>query len=237
MTEQLSRGKPGHDEIVAQVRESLQESGIDSFDAMVERLAASAPRLTHEDHLMMIENAAVEDQPPPPPHQPPEIMVVIDGETNEPETVREFDGQPLYSMPGLDDKGNEVLYMFTSLKRLRDHRLTAARHGDTGTTNPDSLSNVSHYYEHDDLGGDWLQNGPGRGWKNLKKVPRGFLGLGDWNDIISSVDWCRWDITLWDRPDWGGNRLEIPAGFTRFHLSKFGWNDCVSATANWGTRF
>ncbi|MEU3985350.1 hypothetical protein AB0F77_35710 [Streptomyces sp. NPDC026672] len=239
MTQQMNQKvtEPGHEEMVAQVRESLKESGIESFDALVERLAVTAPRITHEDHLMMIGHTEGDAQLPPRPHRPPEMMVVIDGETNEPETVHEFDGQALYSTPGLDGKADEVLYMFTSLEGIRDHLMAAARHGDIGASNPDSLSVDSHYYEHDDLGGDWLQNGPGRGWKNLRKVPRGFLGLGDWNDIISSVDWCRWHITLFDRPDWGGSRLELPAGRTRYHLSNFGWNDCVSGTVNWGRRF
>ncbi|MYV39426.1 hypothetical protein GT030_11220 [Streptomyces sp. SID1328] len=231
-----------HEDIETQVRQNLEELGIDSFDAMVNRLAATAPWITHEDEIAMIANAQGDDQQTPRPHTPPEMQVVIDGEVNEPEAVREFNGQALYSTPGLNGKGDEeVLYMFTSLEGLKDHMVrdhsVAARHADIGTSNPDSLSVDSHYYENDDLGGDWLQNGPGRGWSDLSKVHRGFLGLGNWDNIISSVDWCRWHITLFDGANWGGSRLELPAGRTRYHLRDFGWNDRTSATVNWGRRF
>ncbi|WP_328980554.1 hypothetical protein [Streptomyces canus] len=83
-----------------QVREGLEDSGIDSFDALVDRLADVDPRILHEDPVMMIGGIRAEGEPPPPrPHQPPEIPVVLDGETNEPSVVREFDGQELYSTP------------------------------------------------------------------------------------------------------------------------------------------
>ncbi|WP_030948085.1 hypothetical protein [Streptomyces sp. NRRL S-646] len=220
-----------------QVREGLEDSGIDSFDALVDRLAEVDPPILHEDAVMMIGGIRAEgESPPPKPHQPPEIPVVLDGETNEPSVVREFDGQELYSTPGVNAQGDPVLYSFTTLEALHDH-LVGARHSDIGTTNPDSLSELSYYYEDDDLGGDWLQNGPGRAWRDLRRVRRGFLGTGDWNDIISSVNWCRWHITLWDTPGYRGSRLEIPGGNTRYHLSQYGWNDCTSSTANWGRRF
>lgn len=221
----------------AQVRESLTQSGLDSFDAIVERLAESVPRTLNEVPATLVGNldGGVTE---PPEHQVPEMMVVIDGETNEPEVIKQFDGQALYCTPGLDSKRNEVLYCFTSLEGLNEHavQLTSVRH-DIGTTNPDSLPEHSSYFEHDDAGGDRLDNRPGYGWRNLRRVPRGFLGLGDWNDIISSVNWCRWHITLWDLPDFGGNRLELYAGQTYYHLSQYGWGDCVSATMNWGRRF
>lgn len=130
-----------HAERTARVRSALAESGIDSFDALVDRLADSAP-LLHEDHIMMVGNRDGSAPPAPRPHQPPEMMVVIDGETNEPDTVREFDGQPLYSTPGFDKKGNEVLYSFTTPQGLSDHlvakQMLATQRHDIGTTNPEA---------------------------------------------------------------------------------------------------
>ncbi|MFF4029090.1 hypothetical protein ACFYZ2_04870 [Streptomyces sviceus] len=235
MARTLSR-ESSHEERVARVREVLAESGVSSYEALVNRLADDAPLLSHEDHVMMI--GATDGSPPAAlrPHQPPEMMVVIDGETNEPETVREFDGQPLYSTPGIDKKGSQVLYSFTTLQGLNDHLVAAPPH-DIGTSNPDSLPELSYYYEDEDAGGDWLQNGPGRAWPDLRSVPRGFLHTQNWNDIISSVNWCRWDVSVWDTPNYQGSQLYLPAGVTYFHLSQLGWNDCVSATANWGQRF
>nr|WSZ98561.1 hypothetical protein OH820_25370 [Streptomyces sp. NBC_00857] len=236
MTEQLSRipTDPSHKKRAARVRASLAESGIDSFDAIVDRFADSAP-LSHEDHLMMI-GLDGKAPPAPKPHQPPEMKVVIDGETNEPGTVHQFDGQALYSTPGFDAKKNPVMYSFTSMEGLNNHLLAAPFH-DVGTTNPDSLSELSYYYEHDDAGGDWLQNGPARAWSDLTRVPRGFLHTGNWNDFISSVNWCRWDISLYENINYQGSQLYLPAGRTYFHLSQFGWNDRASATVNWGRRF
>lgn len=162
------------------------------------------------------------------------MQVVIDGETNAPEVVHEFDGRALHSTPGTDSRGEAVLYCFTSMEGLSEHLVAAPRH-DIGTTNPDSLSELSYYYEHDDAGGDWLQNGPARAWRDLTRVQRGLFG--NWNDIISSVNWCRWDISLYEHINYGGSQLYLPAGKTYFHLSRYGWNDRASATVNWGRRF
>ena len=95
---------------------------------------------------------------------------------------------------------------------------------------------VSRYFEHAGQGGDQLSNNPGRAWRDLTQVRRGFLGLGNWNDVISSVDWCRWDLMLYEHVGYGGARLFLRAGRTYNQLSDFGWNDVASATANFGTR-
>lgn len=156
----------------------MEDSGIDSFDALVERLADIGRPILHEDHVMVIGGIQAEGAPPPPkPHQPPEMPVVLEDETNEPRVVREFDGQELYSTPGVNAKGDSVLYSFTTLEALQGH-LIGARHSDICTANPDSLPELSYYYEDDDLGGDRLQNGPGRAWRDLRRLRRGFLGHG-----------------------------------------------------------
>ncbi|TKS96361.1 hypothetical protein [Streptomyces lasalocidi] len=221
--------------IEAEARAKLAELGI---DALVKRVE---PRVTHEVDLLTM--SAVDHDQSPRPHTPPQVPVVINGEVNEPRTVHEFDGQALYSTPGFR-KEELVLYMFTDMEKMSDHLRTQrldrplVRHETTiGTSNPDSCPVNARYSEHDHGGGDWLWNGPALGWLDLKKVGRGFLHLGDWNDIISSTDFCRWHVTLFDRPNYGGNRFEIPAGIAVNHLTPFGWNDCVSSTFNWGRRF
>lgn len=223
------------------VRETLAEAGIDSLDALVSRLAGSSlSRLHHEDHLLMVAEGVWRSHHGSEslkPHQPPKMNLLIDGERHEPSVITEFNGSALYSTPGVDSKGDPVLYSFTTLASLNDHLVTA-RH-DIGTSNPDSLPDLSYYFEHNDGQGDWLQNGPGRAWRDLTRVPRGILGLGDWNDIISSVDWCRWDISLYEDINYqpSASQLYLPAGRTYYHLDQFGWNDRASSTVNWGRRF
>ncbi|MER6161650.1 hypothetical protein ABT147_40100 [Streptomyces sp. NPDC001868] len=114
MTKPLIRevGNATPDDTKAQVRESLTQSGLDSFDAIVERLAESVPRTLNEVPATLVGNLDGGVVTEPPEHQIPEMMVVIDGETNEPEVIKQFDGQALYCRPGLDSKRNEVLYCF-----------------------------------------------------------------------------------------------------------------------------
>ncbi|GAB3982274.1 hypothetical protein V1634_26915 [Plantactinospora veratri] len=225
---------------IESVREALADAGIESFDAMVEKLASATPRLLQDSPVPLMRADDGESLPPPPPppqpHRPPHMMVMIDGELNEPQAVREFDGRPLYSTPGVDVRKNPVLYSFTSMEGLHRH-LGTLGWDDIGTTNPDSLPEYSVYSEHDSQGGDSLTNRPGYGWRDLSRVPRGFLGTGDWNDIISSVNWCRWDISLWEHAGWTGSTLYLRAGRTYYHLSEYGWNDRASSTVNWGRRY
>lgn len=241
MTQQMERTTDKRRErFEAEARAKLKELGIDSIDALVKR---AAPRVTHEVDLLTMSAVRADHDQAPRPHTPPQVRVVINGEVNEPKTVREFDGQALYSTPGL--RGEElVLYMFTSMEKMSDHLrsqsrdLPLVRHETTiGTSNPDGCPVNARYSENDHGGGDWLWNGPALGWLDLKKVGRGYFHLGDWNDIISSTDFCRWHVTLFDRPNYGGNRFEIPGGIAVNHLTPFGWNDCVSSTFNWGRRF
>ncbi|GAA1518766.1 hypothetical protein GCM10009827_037490 [Dactylosporangium maewongense] len=253
--------------VESEIRNSLSESGIDSLDALVRRLASSpAAQPAHEDYLPMTEesdrNSSPEEPRPPKPHRPPEMNLVIDGEHHDPAVIAEFNGRALYSTPGFDAKREPTLYSFTTRASLHDHLVntrydtlrnarpeTARRRNgavltgadDIGTSNPDSLPEISYYFEHESRQGDWLQNGPGRGWSNLKLVGRGFLNLGDWDNIISSVDWCRWDVSLFDWPGFRGgalpnSELYLRAGRTTYHLSELGWNDRASCTANWGIR-
>jgi hypothetical protein len=212
---------------------TLTEAGISSLDTLVSQLASSSlSRLHHEDYLFMIADSGPESSKP---HQPPKMNLLIDGKRHEPSMITEFNGRALYSTPGVDSNGDPVLYSFTTLTSLNDH-LRTARH-DIGTSNPDSLPELSYYFEHTDGQGDWLQNGPSRAWRDLTRVPRGVLGFGDWNDIISSVDWCRWDISLYEHINYGGSQLYLPAGRTYYHLDQFGWNDRASSVVNWGRRF
>jgi hypothetical protein len=216
------------------IREEISKAGINSLDGLISQLGnLSLSQLQHEDYLFMVAESTFQSSKP---HKPPEMNLVVDGESHEPSVITQFNGHALYSTPGLNSKGDPTLYSFTTLKALNEHLRTARGTNELGTNNPDALPELSYYFEHSYAKGDWLQNGPGRAWSNLTRVGRGILRLGDWNDIISSVDWCRWDVSLYEHANYGGSQLYLRAGRTYYDLSKFGWNDRASSTVNWGRR-
>lgn len=217
------------------IREELSKAGCESLDALISQLAnLSLSQLHQEDYLFMVAESTSESSKP---HKPPEMNLVIDGERHEPSVITQFNGRALYSTPGLDSKGDPTLYSFTTLKSLNAHLITTRGIGDIVTSFPDYLSELSYYFENSNADGDRLQNGPGRAWSDLTRVGRGIFRLGDWNDIISSVDWCRWDISLYEHINYGGSQLYLRAGRTYDNLEEFGWNDRASSTVNWGRRF
>lgn len=220
------------------IRAELAAQGIESIDDLVRRLGGKPEMLENEDRIFVVGSARTSAAPPK-VHKTPTVALVINGVDREPGAIRDLNGRALHSTPGLNPKGELVLYSFTALEGLHEYLAAPApvqALHDIGTTNPDSLSSVASYFEHDDNQGDRLQNNPGRAWRNLTQVHRGFLNLGDWNDIISSVDWCRWDISLYEHINYQGSSLYLRAGRTYNHLSQFGWNDRASSTVNWGSR-
>jgi hypothetical protein len=220
----------------AAIREALAAQGIDSLDSLVARLSRRpAPLEAEEDPLIAIASQAAAT-PGPKPHKVPDTGLVVDGAAMAANSIADFTGRELYSTPGLDSNGRPTLYSFTNPSLLWQS-LTAIRPlHDLGTNNPDSLPDVSTYFEHEDGQGDRLQNNPGRAWRDLTRVRRGFLGLSDWNDIVSSVGWCRWDVILYEHTNYQGSRLYLRAGRTYYHLTQFGWNDRTSSMVNLGRR-
>ena len=173
--------------------------------------------------------------------QAPAVDLIIDGDRHDAGVYAELAGRGLTLHPGRRCAAGARALRLHDPAGLTEHLavaepLAVELAGDIGTTNPDSLSGVSRYFEHADQGGDQLGNNPGRAWRDLTQVRRGFLGLGNWNDVISAVDWCRWDLMLYEHVGYGGARLFLRAGRTYNRLSDFGWNDVASATANFGTR-
>jgi len=217
---------------------ALAAEGIESLEALASRLASLDRVQTDESLLSAISmNHAGAESTTTVRHRPPEARLVVDGQRLEPSEIAQFDGTALHSTPGLDSKREPTLFSFTTAEALMNHLASARGSDDIGTTNPDSLSDLSYYYSDDSARGDWLQNGPGRAWRDLSRVGRGIFHAGDWNDVISSVNWCRWDVSLYEHANYGGSQLYLRAGRTYFHLSEWGFNDRASSTVNWGRRF
>lgn len=87
------------------------------------------------------------------------------------------------------------------------------------------------FFEHIGEGGDVECLAPARAYPNLLQVGRvkvGWWCTTDWNDVISSVSWCRWDVTLYEHINYGGSQLFLPAGCNTPNLVELGWNDRAS---------
>jgi hypothetical protein len=170
-------------------------------------------------------------------HRVPEVSLVLDGEVlDDPTLIEGMRDVPLHYTP-LHYGQSVALGAFTErgamLAATRQARPpspavvpTTAR--TVCTTNPDSLGEFAGFFEHMHFGGDSIWLGPARGFPDLTQ--------GDWNDIISSVDWCRWDVEIFEHIHYGGSSLYLAAGCNTPYLEAFGWNDRVSSAINWGTR-
>jgi hypothetical protein len=148
---------------------------------------------------------------------------------------------PLYYTP-VSTGVNVVLAAFTSWDRMvaetasLQAQFAPQAHFDHACAYyPDSLPEQAYFYEHMNGDGDVLSLSPGYAYRDLTRTGRGWFG--NWNDVISSVSWCRWDISLYEHVNYGGAQLWLRAGCNYPYLAGFGWNDRASSIVNWGRRF
>jgi hypothetical protein len=170
-------------------------------------------------------------------HPVPHVPLVLDGEVlDDPGRVEDMHTVRLYYTP-LHHGPGVALGAFTERKAmlaasrrsqevLASLSLTTAR--TVCTSDPDSLGEFAGFFEHMHFGGDGIWLGPARGFPDLTQ--------GDWNDVISSVDWCRWDVELFEHVQFSGDTLYLWAGCDTPYLEAFGWNDRASSAINWGFR-
>ncbi|MFF8382778.1 hypothetical protein [Streptomyces kanasensis] len=176
------------------------------------------------------------------------VPLVLDGETVEDEERMHADlAGPLHLTP-LGSGDGVVLAGFTDRAAMlaEARRATAdgsPREGVDGardsfervcTSNPDSLPDRVCFFEDAGEQGDVKCLGAGLGYPNLSRVHRGFLSTQNWNDVISSLSWCRFDVSLFDAFDWQGNEFFARKGCTTPDLNRFGWGDRAASIANWG---
>lgn len=102
---------------------------------------------------------------------------------------------------------------------------------------PDNLPETVCFFEHIWEGGDVGCLAAGRAYQNLTKVGRSKIlwwYSSDWNDVISSVSWCRYGVSLFEHIDYQGSELYLQAGCNTPNLVDLGWNDRASSVVNWG---
>lgn len=176
----------------------------------------------------------------------PQVPLVLDGEVVEDlERMNAEIAGPLF-MTRLVYNSSMALGVFTD----REEMLSEARQLPVAsektelqprehvcTSNPDSLEDIVRFWEDANESGDIRSVGPGRGYADLSGLHRGFLGTQNWNNIISSLSWCRFDVSLFDLTGFnsGAGEFFAPKGCNTPDLTPFGWNDRASSIANWGT--
>ncbi|MFF9278933.1 hypothetical protein [Streptomyces griseosporeus] len=176
----------------------------------------------------------------------PEVPLVLDGEVVEDLDRMEAEITGPLFMTRLVYDSTVALGAFTDraamlseARRLSaDTESTALRDSEhVCTSNPDSLEDIVRFWEDAGEQGDIRSVGPGRGYSDLSHLHRGFLGAGNWDNIISSLSWCRFDVSLFDLTgfDASGGEFFAPKGCNTPDLTPFGWNDRASSIANWGT--
>jgi hypothetical protein len=87
-------------------------------------------------------------------------------------------------------------------------------------------------YEDANFQGDWLNLESHHSYPRLEAVGRGFLQLGDWNDVISSVKFLQVSTCILFENEYfgeldGGSSLTLSA--SESSLDRLGWNDRASS--------
>jgi hypothetical protein len=186
-------------------------------------------------------------------HRAPNVPLVLDGEVLEdPQEITEHNGKPLYYTP-LRTRAGIALAAFTDpeamisessklVRRIQEGSIPAATSEHFCTSNPDELRErrVQFFWDiHEDgdtIGLNDTHDGAiGEAYPDLTEVGHGLFG--DWNDAISSVAWCRWDVSLFEHINFGGSQLWLRGGCNTPNLVPLGWNDRASSAVNWGRRF
>lgn len=179
-------------------------------------------------------------------HRAPNVPLVLDGKVLEdPQEITDHNGKPLYYTP-LRTREGIALAAFTDPQAMISESSKLARTVTEGSIPaatsehicqqpPDNLPERVQFFEDINESGDTIGLNPDTAYPDLTGVGHGLFG--DWNDTISSVDWCRWDVSLFEHINYGGSQLWLPAGCNTPNLVNLGWNDRASAIVNWGRRF
>jgi hypothetical protein len=154
-------------------------------------------------------------------HRVPRVPLFVDGAIlKDPHDITKYNGRRLYYTP-LRVRSGIALAAFTDWDAMISESGKLASAMTAGTTAaaehkcqrpPDNLPEQAVFWWDINESGDTLSLPPARAYSDLTKVRHGFLGLGNWNDAISSVSWCRWDVSLFWDVNYGGSQLWLPAG-------------------------
>jgi hypothetical protein len=160
----------------------------------------------------------------------PEVPVVLDGEVFEDlERLNAIMRKQAIYTTRLSDGGAVALGVFTD----RAAMVSEAHSLDREAALDFGLPTFTRVWEDANEGGDRLELEHGFHWPNLLNVPRGFLHTQNWNDIVSSISVCAFDVDLFWDINLSGPQFFVPAGNRFPDLNAFGWNDAVSSFVCW----
>jgi hypothetical protein len=219
-------------------------------EALEQTARAHSDALSSSEQLSEYPSGTIKSEPAPSKriftpaaitHRVPNIPLFLDGEfLEDPQEITQRNGQPLhYTL--LRIRGGIALAAFTDRQamisessRLASKMTTESNTADTSehicTSNPDSLGERVQFFEHINESGDTIGLNAGRAYPDLTRVSHGLFG--DWNDTISSVSWCRWDVSLFSDINYGGSELFLQRGCNTPDLGV--WGDDASSVVNWG---
>jgi hypothetical protein len=194
-------------------------------------------------------------------HRVPKRPFVLNGTLYDPQDIERFNGQELHLVDANDRepifavdnretiaKVWELTYLSSLSSDLKKYQHGGYQFGGTSSSNgaedfitfpghpifigsPGKLA-VTYFYEHMDFTGDSMSLNANRGYNNLRDLGRGLFGLGDWNDIISSVRLNgNFVCVLHDHIHYQGNSLTLFKD--NKYLEALGWNDRTSSIETW----
>ncbi|MEZ4869314.1 MAG: hypothetical protein R3C14_48780 [Caldilineaceae bacterium] len=235
---------------------ALATARISTLNELVHNIA-SDDRLSAGEALLLpgsdSEAAPLDDHLPATPsiiHRPPTVPLMLDGQLlQDSKEITSYNGTALCYTPIRINSG-VALAAFTSrakmiaeVGRLSNNFNTAMMRSQSEhicTSNPDGLAEQVCFFSDINEEGDVKCLAPGRAYSDLTRVGRNLVTwwyTADWNDVISSVSWCRWDVSLYEHINYGGSQLWLRAGCNTPNLVELGWNDRASSIVNWGRRF
>lgn len=228
---------------------ALREASVSSLEELVVRAAEIGSLGTDGGALPVAETVPAPDREAIGADAlAPEVDVplLLDGEVVEDrERLADLKGAPLHYTP-LHNGPGVALAAFTRrdamlaesgdlLASLGNVKLMSLDH--VCTSDPNTLPEQVCFFQHVDEQGDVLCLQPGRAYQDLTRVGRAKLlwwYTADWNDTISSVSHCRWDVSLFEHVNFGGDEYFLRAGCNTPNLVPLGWNDRASGIVNWG---
>jgi hypothetical protein len=238
---------------VEDISAELKRKGIDSVEAVLTMLSNGMKEHTARQKdakkpisLEILRNKPSAEATSEIVHRAPTIPFRLNGVLYDPKDIVRFNGKELHFIQVAN--GEQILVIDDRellTNWLQFSYISAMARAKIPNRNPrtaqDAYDRGFDYFENSGYRNDSLTLEPGWGYYDLTQVSKGFLGLGDWNDEISSVssrsgdcdpvEYPRYGVfcatVLCDDIHWEGQTLSI--FYAADDLSVFGWNDRTSS--------
>jgi hypothetical protein len=229
----------------------LRDQGIDSLELLVSVLARAVRQ--PEDRRRATRRIDIRHFSQPTPrelitrsaHRPPKIPFVLNGTLYDPNDIRRFDGSELHFVVG--PRADELLAFDDRnvIARIWESTYVMSLSGMVPRGGQDAeprwiawppMDHVGAYFWENsgpDGWGEAIYLSPNTGFWDLRRVGHGVLGVGDWNDVISSFAHNQVNVVaLYEHVDMQGSSL-TSTEHSESSLDYIGWNDRASSCACW----